>query len=129
MNEYIVTIVAGLLAGAAGAMGLGGGSILLMYLTLMAGIPQLSAQGINLIFFIPCALSALFMHQKRGRVPWDIVIPMICWGLPFALAGFMLGDRLGGRGMGKIFGIFLLLLGIRELFAINWRPRAMSNNC
>lgn len=116
MQHYIITILAGLLAGAAGAMGLGGGSILLMYLTLIAGVGQLSAQGINLIFFIPCALSALLMHQRRGRVPWDIVIPMICWGMPFAFAGFMLGDRLGGEGMGKIFGIFLVVLGVRELF-------------
>lgn len=116
MTQYIITILAGLLAGAAGAMGLGGGSILLMYLTLIAGMAQFRAQGINLLFFIPCALSALFMHQRRGRVPWNIVIPMICWGLPFALAGFVLGNKLGGESIGKIFGIFLVILGIREIF-------------
>ena len=108
--------LAGLLSGAAGAMGLGGGSILLLYLTLIAGTAQLHAQGINLLFFLPCALTALLMHQKRGRVPWDIVLPMTCWGLPFALAGFALSHRLGGEFMGRIFGGFLLLLGTRELF-------------
>lgn len=116
MRQIIIAALAGLLAGAAGAMGLGGGSILLLYLTLMAGMGQLHAQGINLIFFIPCALTALVLHQKRGRVPWDIVIPMIAWGLPFAFAGFALSHRLGGTFMGKVFGAFLLLLGVRELF-------------
>lgn len=116
MRQYIIAALGGLLAGAAGAMGLGGGSILLLFLTLLMGVGQLRAQGINLIFFIPCALTALLLHQKRGRVPWDIVIPMVCWGLPCAVAGFALGSRLGGEFMGKIFGVFLLALGVREIF-------------
>lgn len=116
MQQYLIAAIAGLLAGAAGAMGLGGGSILLMYLTLIAGMGQLHAQGINLIFFIPCALVSLLMHQRQGRIPWGIVLPVIGWGLPFALAGFALSGRLGGDFMSKIFGGFLVVLGVREIF-------------
>ena len=50
-------LAAGFAAGALGAMGLGGGSVLILYLTLCAGLPQLQAQGINLTFFLPCAAS------------------------------------------------------------------------
>lgn len=116
MRQFILAALAGLLAGAAGAMGLGGGSILLMVLTLVAGVGQFRAQGINLLFFIPCALTALFLHQRRGRVPWELVLPMICWGLPCAVGGFLLSRRLGGEFMSKIFGGFLLALGAKELF-------------
>lgn len=115
MGQYALAAAAGFLAGTAGAMGLGGGSILLLYLTLVAGEDQLHAQGINLLFFIPCAAAALWLHQKENRVPWRVVVPTALWGLPGAAVGFWLSGRLGGQGTGKLFGLFLLALGIREL--------------
>ncbi len=115
MDVSMTAMLAGLLAGAAGALGLGGGSILMIYLTLIAGTGQLQAQGINLIFFIPCAITALLMHQSSGRVPWKLVVPTVCWGLPFALAGFAMSEKLGGNLMGKVFGGFLVILGVKEI--------------
>ncbi len=115
MPTAMIAALAGFLAGTAGAMGLGGGSILLLYLTLVAGEDQLHAQGINLLFFIPCATAALWLHQTEGRVPWRVVVPTALWGLPGAAMGFWLSGRLGGQGTGKLFGMFLLALGVREL--------------
>lgn len=115
MQQYLISAAAGFLAGMAGAMGLGGGSILLLCLTLFAGTQQLRAQGINLIFFIPCALVALWLHHKEGRIQWRTVLPIAVYGILGSAAGYWLSGFLGGKWLGKIFGIFLLALGLREL--------------
>ena len=50
------TILAAFFSGLAGSLGLGGGGVLVLYLALALGMSQLKAQGINLLFFIPCAV-------------------------------------------------------------------------
>ncbi|MGI6269134.1 MAG: TSUP family transporter [Candidatus Howiella sp.] len=108
--------IAGLLAGAAGAMGLGGGSVLLIYLTLMAGTPQLEAQGINLVFFLPCAVVALLFHLKSGLLKRR-TLPCILTGLLGAALGTFLAGSVGEVLLRKLFAALLLLLGGREIFA------------
>lgn len=126
MWEYVISSAAGFLAGTAGAMGLGGGSILLLYLTLFANVEQLRAQGINLIFFIPCALAALWLHHREGRVEWRIVLPSAVYGIIGAAAGYWLGGFIGGEWLGKVFGVFLLALGARELLHRRQSSEAVS---
>ena len=116
MSEWILPTLAGIVAGIAGAMGLGGGSVLLLYLTLFAGVPQMQAQGINLIFFIPNAIIALILHSRSGLVAWREALTCASSGLVGAFIGFSLADRIDSDALGIIFGIFMLVLGIRELF-------------
>ena len=68
----IADYIAGILSGFIGALGLGGGGILIIYLTLIKGLPQTQAQGMNLVFFIPIALSALIMHTKNRLIDWKL---------------------------------------------------------
>lgn len=126
MWEYVICSAAGFLAGTAGAMGLGGGSILLLYLTLFANVPQLRAQGINLIFFIPCALAALWLHHREGRVEWRTVLPSAVYGIIGAAAGYLFGGFIGGEWLGKLFGVFLLTLGARELLHRKHSPESVG---
>lgn len=58
--------VAGILSGLLGAMGLGGGGILIIYLSIFTSIPQAQAQGINLLFFLPTAVLALIVYQRKS---------------------------------------------------------------
>lgn len=117
MSGWLIASLAGLLSGMAGAMGLGGGSVLLLYLTLWAGVPQLQAQGINLLFFIPNAIVALLIHSRSGLVQWRTALTCAAGGLIGAAGGFLLAEKISGGGLGKVFGIFLLVLGVRELFS------------
>ena len=56
-------------------MGLGGGTVLLIYLSLSAQVPQLTAQGINLLVFIPTAAVAL-------RSPYELKgLPETVWAI------------------------------------------------
>ena len=84
--------IAGLFSAVAGALGLGGGGVLVLYLTLGMHVPQLRAQGINLLFFLPCALVSILMNWKKKLIHWKSVIPMALGGL----AGVGLGTWLAG---------------------------------
>ena len=55
----------GFLSGIISGMGIGGGTILIPALLFLTDITQQQAQGINLIYFIPTALTALMTHQKQ----------------------------------------------------------------
>mgnify|MGYP002234455577 CR=1 FL=1 len=106
--------LAGLFAGLLGAMGLGGGSVLLLYLTLIAGTEQITAQGINLLFFIPCALVALLFHRKNKLIQWKTALWCAAGGLFGVLLGSFLAGLFSSSLLSKIFAVFLLLIGIRE---------------
>ena len=99
------------------ALGMGGGGILIIYLTAYAGMDQLGAQGINLLFFIPVALVALFFHARAGLVRWRIVPACVLLGLAGVYCGTKLAMFVGSELLSKLFGGFLLVIGIRELFA------------
>ena len=106
--------LAGFLAGTAGALGLGGGGFLLLYLTLVAGMEQFKAQGVNLLFFLPCAVLALIIHMKNHLIVWKAVWPAALTGLLGAVGGWWLGGMLGKQMVGRIFACCLLLLGAIE---------------
>jgi len=116
MNWIWITL-AGLLSGMAGAMGLGGGGVLLIYLTVFAGTEQLSAQGINLIFFIPIAILSLIIYAKNKQITWSVVIKTALGGLAGAFAGSFLAGYIGGELLSKLFACMLAILGIYEFFA------------
>ena len=69
----VIAVAAGLLTGILSGFGIGGGSLLLLYLTLFAGVDQYQAGGINLLYFIACAPAALYSHIKNGLVQKDAV--------------------------------------------------------
>lgn len=113
----ILALLAGLLSGIIGAMGLGGGAVLIIYLTLFADIEQLMAQGINLLFFIPIATVSVIIYSFKKQIRWKTVLKISVVGLIGTLLGWLLADFLGSELISKIFGVLLLLLGIKEIFS------------
>lgn len=110
-------LLAGLLSGIIGAMGLGGGAVLVIYLAVFTKTGQLEAQGINLLFFIPIGLVAVIIYSFKKQIKWKITLPIAIGGLFGAAAGILLTDILGGSFTAKIFGGLLILLGIKEVFS------------
>ena len=113
----IVALLAGLFSGIIGSMGLGGGAVLIIYLTLFTETEQLTAQGINLLFFIPTAVVAVIIYSFKKQIKWKTVLKVSAWGLLGTAAGLLLTSFLGGTITAKIFGGMLIILGVRELFA------------
>ena len=110
-------IIAGLLSGLTASMGLGGGAVLIIYLTLFAGVDRITAGGINLLFFIPISLLAVIIYAVRGEIKWKTVISISLLGLLGAMAGMWLIDFLGNEWIGKIFGGILVIMGLKETFS------------
>lgn len=115
----ITALLAGLFSGIIGGMGLGGGAVLIIYLTVFRNTPQLQAQGINLLFFIPIALVAVIIYAIKRQIKWRVTIPIAIGGILGATGGFFLTDFIGGNFTAKLFGGFLIILGLKEIFAKN----------
>lgn len=98
------------------SLGVGGGMILIIYLTVFAGFDQLSAQGINLIYFIPIAALSVIIHTKNKLIEWQKIIPAIITGTFFAVLGAFAAKYIGSENLRKIFAVFIFAIGLKELF-------------
>ncbi|GHU55967.1 hypothetical protein FACS1894132_12830 [Clostridia bacterium] len=124
---YIAAFFTGILA----SLGLGGGMVLILYLTLFTGVNQIDAQGINLIFFLPIAVLSLIFHTKNKLVEWKIILPAIVTGCIGAFIGSFIAGNIETAMLSKLFGGFVLIIGIKELFsqgAPAGSPRPNPNN-
>ncbi len=117
--SWIYAALAGTASGILGAMGMGGGGVLVIVLTVFLGYEQSLAQGINLIFFIPCAIIAIIIYSRKKLIDWKIAIPFSLLGCIGSLAGAIISSYIDNKILSVIFGIMLLILGIKELFAKN----------
>jgi hypothetical protein len=105
-------------------MGLGGGFILIIYLSFFEDISQSAAGGINLLFFLPIALLSAIIHLKHGLVEKSL-LPLICaTGAAGAVSGALLMNVLDEGILRKLFAGLLLIVGLKELFGeVKTRPR------
>lgn len=115
----ITALLAGLLSGIIGGMGMGGGAVLIIYLSLFTDTPQLKSQGINLLFFIPIGLTALIIYAFKKQIRWKTVLPLSLFGIAGAFLGIMLTGFIENNWLSKIFGGFLILMALKEFFSKN----------
>lgn len=113
---YVFAVLAGFLSGIAGAMGLGGGSVLIIYLTFFAGVEQLTAQGINLIFFLPTAAVAVFIYSKKGIIKWRRILPLMIFGVIGTLVSGWLVGLFSAELVKRLFGGVIAVYGFYEIF-------------
>ncbi|AEY64936.1 sulfite exporter TauE/SafE family protein [Clostridium sp. BNL1100] len=112
----MVVILIGLAAGIISGMGIGGGAILIPALVIFVKPEQHIAQSVNLLFFIPTAIVALVIHIKNKNVNFRMGIPIVISGLGGAVLGSKLALSMNGATLKHIFGIFLLVMGLYEIF-------------
>ena len=111
----MVNIFVGAALGFLSGLGVGGGSLLLLWLTLVAGVSQEAARVMNLQFFLPCALLATAFRWKQSKPNWKLILPAAAAGVLGAALGNHLGPSLDRELLNKAFGILFLLTGLREL--------------
>lgn len=109
---WLLCFFCGLAAGTISAWGVGGGTLLLLVMTLLLGVDQRTAQGINLLFFLPTAASALFCHANHGYLNKPVLKSAVPVGITAALIGAWISTTLDVNILRKPFGIFLLISGI-----------------
>ena len=119
----LIAGLAGVICGVLSGLGIGGGTLLMVWMTAVMGLEQRVAQGINLLYFLPTAACALFFHIKNRLIRWRVVIPAILTGCITAGGTAFLATAIETELLRKLFGGFLILVGIRELFAAQRRAR------
>lgn len=115
MSSWLIPLLAGLGTGVLSAFGIGGGSLLLIYLTAFAHLDQHQAQGINLLYFLPAAAAALPAHNRNGLLEKAVILPAVLAGLATAGLAAWVSNGLDTGLLRKLFGLFLLYIGLTQL--------------
>ena len=115
----IALLIASLLGFLAG-LGVGGGSLLILWLTLVLHMEPGQARAINLLFFLPAAAISCFFRCRQGKLNLKASFPAILSGCTAAIVFSLIGIRMETHLLKKAFGVLLLATGLRELF---YRPK------
>ena len=120
----LISLCIGTLLGFLSGLGIGGGSLLILWLTLVTGMEQEMARTVNLLFFLPAAVVACYYRKKQGTLDIKKMLPAIAAGCIGAVMGTRLGGTLDTSLLKKGFGVLLLATGIREVL---WKPKKKAS--
>ena len=112
MTTWLLPLLAGFGTGILSAWGVGGGTLLLLIMTLFLGVDQTAAQGINLLYFLPTAGAGLLFHRKNGLLDKTAIRQAVPAGLVAAAIAVRLATTLDVEALRKPFGVFLLFTGV-----------------
>ncbi len=103
MKEIIIGLISGIISG----LGMGGGTILILFLTLFANIEQHIAQATNVIFFVPTAIAAIIIFIKNKKINFKIGLPICFFGVIGAVTGANISSNMKVRNIKKdIWNLF-----------------------
>lgn len=114
MFEILVGLISGIVSGT----GMGGGTILILCLSLFMGVEQHVAQATNLVFFIPTSLVAIFVNMKQKLIDFKIGIPIAIAGIVGAMIGAKIATQMEVGALRKYFGMFLACIAISEIYSL-----------
>ena len=115
MTDVLIACAAGFGTGILSAFGIGGGTLLLLAMTLFLGVEQETARCINLLYFLPTALGSLHYHRKNGYLKKDAIAGAVPWGMALAVAGAVTAALVGTDLLRRAFGFYLLWAGVSVL--------------
>ena len=115
MMKWLLPFFCGAAAGVLSAWGVGGGTLLLLCMTLLLGVDQRAAQGINLLYFLPTAGVSLLFHRRNGCLEPQALRQAVPPGTLCALAAALLANAVDLALLRKPFGLFLLYAGVSLL--------------
>lgn len=116
-GDCLLSALFGLLSGVISGMGIGGGVLLIPLLVLFSGTTQQQAQGINLLYFVPTAVSALIIHIRNKKIRFGYAWRLILSSLPWAIGSSIIAVNMKSELLQKLFAVMLLATGIYELFS------------
>ena len=109
-------IIIGIIAGMVTAIGMGGGTILILLLTVILNVQQHTAQAVNLILFVPTSITAIIMNIKNKNIDFKLGTNIIFFGIIGSIIGSIISSKVNVQSLKKFFGIFLLCIAIHEIY-------------
>jgi uncharacterized protein len=118
MQSVYILLIVGLLAGAlSGMVGVGGGIIVVPVLVYFLGFSQHEAQGTTLfMFLLPIGILGVMNYYKAGFVNFNTALIV---GSTFVIGSYFgskLAISLDQKMVKQIFGVIIVLLGIKMIF-------------
>lgn len=113
----LIDALAGAATGLLSGLGLGGGTLLMIYMTWFGQLSQRTAQGINLLYFLPSASGALVLYIKNKQIEYKTALFTLLGGIPAAILAAFVALSIDEAVLRQIFSLVLIFLGIRELTA------------
>ena len=123
LESVPVCILVGTVLGFLSGLGVGCGSLLILWLTAVLSMEQRMAQGVNLLFFLPAAVVACLFHSRQGRLQWRVALPAMAAGACAAGLCAWAATALNTELLRKLFGGLLVLTGLWELFGTHRRRK------
>lgn len=115
---WLVACAVGALTGILSGMGIGGGTLLVLYLTALLGVDPSAAAGINLLYFLGCAPASLVLHIRAGRIDRSVALWAAAGGAITAAVAALLVPDSSPDWLRRAFGALLLIVGVRELWQV-----------
>lgn len=115
--DILILIIGGFLSGIIGSLGVGGGGVLIVFLTLFMNFNRQNASVINLIFFIPIALISVIIYLKQKQIDIKKALLLAIPGLFGSALGVFLSTIIKTSLLSKIFGLILIAVSIKTLFS------------
>ena len=112
---FFLSALVGLVTGFLSGLGVGGTLLMILYMTSVLSLPQTVAQGLNLIFFIPVSLSALYFHRKNHFLNKEASLYALAFGIILSILSAVIATSIDVTLLKKAFGVFLVITGLWEL--------------
>ena len=113
MLEVLIGLISGIISGT----GIGGGTILILLLSIIMGLDQHVSQATNLVFFVPTAIAAIFISLMKKNIDVKLGITIVIVGVVGATIGAIISSKMNVNLLRKIFGVFLLIIAIYEIYS------------
>lgn len=114
----MIEILTGFISGIVSGTGMGGGTILILCLSIFLSIDQKIAQATNLMFFIPTSIAAIYINIKEKKINFKIAKVIILFGIIGAVIGAIIAKNIDTKLLKKAFGIFLAFIALHEIYVI-----------
>ena len=122
LSSAPVAVIVGIVLGFLAGLGVGGGTLLILWLTLVLETDPEIARMINLMFFLAAAGAVSLRRLKKGTLRFQKILPAALAGCAAAAVASLLAQNMDVTVLKKAFGILLLVTGVRELL---YRPRKL----
>ena len=114
----MLDIIFGIIAGIVTGLGMGGGTVLILLLSLFTGLEQHVAQATNLVFFIPTSIAAIIINLKQKNIDFKLAINVVIFGIVGAIIGTIISNNISSENLRKYFAIFILFIAFHEVYEL-----------
>ena len=112
----LLTVSVALAIAILSGLGVGSAGLLVVFLTVVSELPQRTAQGVNLMFFLFASGAALIVHLRRTPLLYGCILLLLLGGIPGCLIGTALAHAISEALLRRLFGVLLIVSGALSLF-------------